>query len=293
MKTSLKCAWPAREVLVAGLRRLRMANCVTTWPAVAALLLLPATAGAETFFADSFYVGVEDINTPCGSNSDCDYNDVIFSLAGAGLSLHSGGMLFDPFQPDNSGSPFWNNLSNDSAHANFGNCLYSSGANNTCGPNDSSASPIAPNAKYLASAGKGSVDFYFSTDGQVTVTFLASIAAIPDRNLLYWCPAGTSVSGGPGSTCQKIGINGSNATATFTPGGAFDLVLYRSSSAGGLVGPYDSETGVGGVANSSTNHFAVAFTPVPEPATLGMAGAALAILGLWRRRSANTGARSQ
>lgn len=252
--------------------------------------VLPSSALATSYSAGTYYVGVEDTSTPCGSSSDCDYNDLIFSMSGMGLTAFSSGVLYSPIAaPNNDGTPFWNYLSSDSAHSNFGNCLYSSGASNTCTPSKTSAAPLAPTAQYLAAnnAAQSSVIFYFSSASTVSVSFLMSIAAFPDRNYLYWCPAGTAVTGGPGATCHQIGINGSNATATFSPGGAFDLVLYGPSHEDDdNVGPYDSDTSVTGVINASTDHFALALDPaaVPEPATLALVGLTLAGLGGFRLR---------
>jgi hypothetical protein len=256
--------------------------------AVCAGVALPSSALATSYSAGTYYVGVEDMSTPCGTSSDCDYNDLIFSMSGVGLTALSSGVLYNPIpDPDNSGTPFWNHLSSDSAHSNFGNCLYSSGANNTCTNSGASAAPLAPSAQYLAGsdAGQSSVIFYFSSTSTVSVSLLMSIAAYPDRNYLYWCPAGTAVTGGPGATCHQIGIDGSSNSATFSPGGAFDLVLFGVYQ-GNNVGPYDSDTSVAGVANASTDHFTLAFDPsaVPEPATLALVGLTLAGIGGFRLR---------
>jgi hypothetical protein len=257
--------------------------------AICAGAILPSSALATSYSAGTYYVGVEDTSTPCGISSDCDYNDLIFSMSGTGLTAFSSGVLYNPIpDPNNDGTPFWNHPSSDSAHSNFGNCLYSSGANNTCTTSGASAAPLAATALYLAGsdAGESSVIFYFSSTSRVSVSFLMSIADDPDRNDLYWCPAGTAVTGGPGVNCHQIGINGSSNSATFSPGGAFDLVLYGPLHGDDTVGPYDSDTSVAGVVNASTDHFALALDPaaVPEPATLALVGLTLAGLGAFRLR---------
>ena len=96
------------------------------------LVLLPTVAKATTYTASKYYVGFEDTSKP---GCDCDFNDLIISMGGSGLNLISAGILNNAFNPSNDGTPFWDNLSSDSTHANVGNCMYSSGSStNTCTP---------------------------------------------------------------------------------------------------------------------------------------------------------------
>ena len=96
-------------------------------------------------------------------NSDYDYNDLVFSLTGNGLTLgtiggtaagsQTGGLFAKPTatlnQGDASGSlaapPFWNNPSQDGTGGkNVGWCIYGGGA---CGAG------LAPNDAYAAASG--------------------------------------------------------------------------------------------------------------------------------------------
>src|SRR5215831_16720930 len=86
--------------------------------------------------------GFEDTVTP-PNGSDYDYNDLVFSLSGAGLTLNTvvgDGALFAKPAVLNSGSgtatpnaatPFWNNPSLDGAGGfNVGWCIYGGGSCN-------------------------------------------------------------------------------------------------------------------------------------------------------------------
>ena len=133
-----------------------------------AVLFVPALAfmgaaipaHATAFTSSAYYVGVED-----HIGGDYDYNDIVFTLSGAGLTLNSSGTLSNPFTPNNNGFPFFDNLSSDGAGKNFGNCLYTA-ATNAC----TGGGPLNPSAQYLSSGG-GFAGFDFSgATGSVTFT---------------------------------------------------------------------------------------------------------------------------
>jgi len=216
-------------------------------------------AHATSFSAGSYYVGVEDYPVSGLSAGDKDYNDLVFTLSGAGLMLNSSGTLSNPIAPNDSGSPFWNNLSVDGAGKNFGNCLYTATTNACTG-----GAPIDPSASYLSNGGNF-VGFDFSgASGSVTLTIDASLHT--DIDTLYWCT--------DPSHCHVITSGGS-----FTPGtGTFYFSL--------LDGFYYNY-------NSETSNFAAAFNPTqplnptqptPEPWSLALTGSGLLGLFFLRRR---------
>src|SRR5579875_3982383 len=94
--------------------------------AVAFLLTVPVWAQSNTYFG-----GFEDTT---GRSSDYDYNDVVFSISGSGLTLDYGsqGAWYAAVTPNNNGNPFWDNTSSDTPGAtnNVGFCMY--GAASTC-----------------------------------------------------------------------------------------------------------------------------------------------------------------
>jgi hypothetical protein len=223
-----------------------------------ALLLATALPSfATSFSSTAFYVGAED-----QWFGDKDYNDEVFTLTGTGLQLISSGTLSAPVVPGTSGTPFWNNLSQDGAGKNFGNCLYTS-VNNAC----TGGAPINTSAQYLSDGG-ASVGFEFSSTGTVTYTLDASIHG--DNDVLSWCNF---------MTCTAI----SGTSATFNPGGDFWFRLTDLTNLHTYL--------------STNSNFAVALNPAlkpnppappqntPEPVSSVLAGSGLLGIYFMRRRS--------
>jgi hypothetical protein len=227
----------------------------TKWLLLGTTLLL-----ASPIFATTYSGGFEDWNSPA---SDYDYNDMVFSISGAGLTLQtSKGVWFDKadagvlnksFGAATNGSPFWNNPSNDgSGGYNVGFCIYGGGVCNK-------GVGLAPSAEYLAAKNsKSSVnDVSFSVDGSVNEQVYLSITSGSDS--LGW----ELLSGGP---IHFFG-SGTQGPVSFAPTGEFVLVGQQGSN-----GAYLSDV----AASDDRSHFAFFVTPTPEPASIGLFGIALA-----------------
>lgn len=219
-------------------------------------------------FATTYWGGFEDT---AGSSADYDYNDMVFSISGDGLTLNTAtGVWFDKSSAGvlNTGSgahglagtPFWNNTSLDSAGGDsVGSCIYGGGV---CG------AALAAGDQYLATATGNSVnDVYFSVSGDVTEQVTLSISA--DTNTLGW----QLKSGGPINPFTS-GVHG---PVSFTLGGDFILV--------GLVNSGPTFTS-NSAASDGVSHFAF-FGPsaaAPEPASITLLGFALLGGGLAFRK---------
>src|SRR5438128_1528538 len=100
---------------------------------ISAALLMSVPA-----FAGTYYGGFEDVK-----GGDYDYNDIVFTLSGNGLTLNtSDGHWYNKPTLGTSGIPFWNNTSYDGGNKNIGFCVYGGG---NCGAG------LSPTAQYLAS----------------------------------------------------------------------------------------------------------------------------------------------
>lgn len=240
---------------------------LTKWILVgvaAALLTSPA-------FATTYWGGFEDTS---GSGADYDYNDLIFSVTGTNLTLHTAtGVWFNRASAGVlntgagaaglAGTPFWNNSSLDGAGGmNVGFAIYGGGAIN-------GGVGLAPSYQYLATATGASVnDVYFSVTGDVSEQVAISITAATDS--LGW-----QLRSGGTIHLFAAGLQ----AATFTPGGDFILI--------GNVAPSTSFASNAAAADG-VSHFAFFGPAVPEPSSIGLLGFALLSGGLaFRKRLKN------
>lgn len=235
---------------------------------LAAFAFVPAWAGGI------YYGGVEDLGTPGGYEMNGDYNDMIFSLQGSGLSLSGAGTWKASPPVNENGSNFWDHKSSDGPKMNVGYCLYGGG---NC---ELPGGPIS-NLDYWAGANGGQVlNDVFSADGTITATLLAKITAYYTTDELGWFnPAD------PRHTLHLIfdGTLRPGNTVTFTPSANF--VLWTDH--GPETSKFFSNTAVGG-AETGQSHFAFFSTPgqsdAPEPGTLASVIPGLLLMGAGLRR---------
>gem|GEM_PF-3106435 len=258
-KTPTEILGGTQSLLSQERRQMKLTNLVVLG---AALLI------GSPVFATTYLGGFEDT---AGSSSDYDYNDLVFSLSGSSLSLHTtaGKWLTAPSisslntqwgTPSTLGTPFWNNPSWDgSGGYSIGSCVYGGGACN-------GGVGLMKGALYLATPSGGSVnDVYFSSSNSVAETVTLSIAAT--TSTLGW----ELVSGVGGAHYFASGVQ----SASFNPGG--DFYLIASNARSGLTYASNAASADG------LSHMAF-FTPSPEPSTIGLLGMGLMGAGLVYRR---------
>ena len=224
---------------------------------------------ASPLFASTYYGGVED-----WKGLDYDYNDVVFSLSGNNIALHSAGQWHSGAAMGAGGTPFWDRSSLDGPNYNIGNCIYGGGS---CG------SAIAPNAQYLAGASGANSNVSFTATGDVSLTIMRE--ATMGKNVIGWYAIKNP------TVVNWLNPNLEMGHYVFHPGGAFGLVdVNQSPSADGTDYTFYSQSWLG--TPDDLAHFAFfadpAMTMNPEPSVVGLFSIGLLGAGLiaFRRRQA-------
>jgi PEP-CTERM motif-containing protein len=223
---------------------------VTNWVLIGASALLTVP-----LFGSTYYGGLEDWKA-----GDYDYNDIVFSLTGSNLTVHStSAQWYSAPALGTSGAPFWNHSSGDGPLDNVGYCIYGGGKCN-------GGVALDPTAKYLATSAispTGSAnDVSFTATGQVVIDVALRITVAHDN--IGWYSLSEP------SEINWLNAGSRNGSFSFNPGGAFGLV------AGNTYYTFYSQDQYGSQDNVS--HFAFFDPPsavAPEPGALGLIGLAL------------------
>lgn len=229
---------------------------------MSAALLLSAPMFAGTYFG-----GFEDMSR----QSDNDYNDLVFSLSGSGLTLHtSDGAWFNQPTLGTNGNPFWNHQSYDGSNYNVGYCIYGGGSCN-------GGVALDPGARYLAKAGNpGQVanNVYFSANGTVSTDIALTITSATD--IFGWYSLSNP------NNIHWLNASGQTGVFSFNAYGDFGIAANTGANASGDTF-YSSQIGC----DPSDSHFAFFGNNVsaaPEPGALGLMAVGLITAGVLFRR---------
>lgn len=209
-------------------------------------LIVPASAG-------TIWVGIEDIALPGG---DKDYNDSVFSLTGASLSVIGTGSWQQMVTPDMNGSPYWDKGSTDGAGGrNIGYFMTGTGV---YGSNPYSPDIPVNQLQYWGVGTSADNSFMLFGTGSTSSQLLLEVAAWSGQNDVYWFNQSTP------STLNLL-IAGSatpGAVAAFAPSGSFGLLL-------------NSPGGSFRTTSQGEQYALFRQTPIPEPSTYATIGGAL------------------
>ena len=218
-------------------------------------------------FAGTYYGGFEDLK-----NADYDYNDIVFTLNGNGLTLNtSDGHWYNKPTLGASGTPFWNNSSWDNGNKNIGFCVYGGG---DCGKGLSSTAQYLASSNTSHTGSANDVTFSLGANQNVAADVSLAITAGQDKLGYY------NVSD-PGNIHW---LNSPNQTGVFqfTPTGDFGIVAENLS---------DNQTYYSqnkfDYSKDAVSHFAFFgdTAAAPEPGAMGlMAGGLITVGALFRRR---------
>jgi hypothetical protein len=263
---------------------------------VAAIVLgsfLSVTLYAGPPPSSTFVAGVENSLPNTSEENIGDYNDMIFSLSGSGLTLDtpngqwnafSAGIVNQNGNGNPAGNPFFDNLSLDGTDKNIGFCLTTS----NCGANTQTAG--ASLNEYLSDSGNTSIpapDFYFTSSGSVTFSLLAAIAAGATDT------ESVGIYDTTGSHTVTWVIQDdvlTDATPTLPGSGTFGLI-FEVGTGGTFYYSQNSSFGfVNGMKELPDDNRYALFSEaegVPEPATMalfGIGALALGLVGRLRKR---------
>lgn len=240
----------------------RAVPCVTMTLTRCILLGATILLSTPTWADNVYYAGFEDL-----VNGDYDYNDLVVSLSGDGITLQTAtGEWSSKPTLGTSGTPFWNHASWDGPQFNVGYCIYGGG-------NCNGGSGLASTDEYLATSDGGPVnDVYFTVSGATSVSSPVDLHIAGDTDLVGWYLIGDpSVIHWINSASDQTG------SFSFDPTGAFGLVGNNDAGKGGDT--FYSQTSIAGTQDSFGSHFAFFGSDppssVPEPGSVILFGTVL------------------